>query len=142
MEKYVNKYFRTCLKDSHRKSMSKENPLPDSPALRCPKADDAVKDIMGKAFPKKMDDSYKRIQSSVNAPAAPALSLWKDLGNQGFPSGGSDLMPVQSTLDMIQRTLVLLGNSSNYLSQCRRDSIISKIKQDKETELWLGDSLG
>ena len=75
-----------------------------------------------------MDDRYTRVQSSISAAAAPALNLWKGLEEQGFTRGKGNLMPVDSTLDIIQRTLVLTGNASNYISQCRCDSIISKVK--------------
>ena len=129
IDKYVKKHFCSCIKDSHRKSMSKENTLPDSIALQCLKADDAVKDFMGKSFPKKLDDTYKRIQSLVNAAAAPVLGLWKDLEEQGFSGGNGSLMPVDSALEMIQWTLVLIGNASNYVSQCRRDNIIFKLRR-------------
>ena len=139
LEKYAQKFFRSCLKDSLRKSMSKEHPLPESMALRCLQADDSVKDFMGKSFPKKFDDIYKRIQSSVNASAAPALNLWRDLHDQGFSGGQGNLMPVDTCLGMIQRTLVLVGNASNYISQCRRDNIIFKLKKQNPT---LGTALG
>ena len=139
LEKYTQKFFRSCIKDSLRKSMSKEHPLPESTALRCLQADDSVKDFMGNSFPKKFDDIYKRIQSSVNAAAAPALNLWRDLHNQGFLGGQDNLMPVDTCLGMIQRTLVLVGNASNYVSQCRRDNIIFKLKRQNPT---LGTALG
>lgn len=109
--------------------MSKENPLPDSAAFECLRADDAIKDFTGKSFPKKLEDIYKCVQSSINAAAVPALSLWKDFDEQGFTSGQGSLMPVDSVLEMIQKTLVLKGNSSNYISQCRRDNIIFKMKK-------------
>ena len=108
--------------------MSRENPLPNFRALCCLRVDDNFRDFLGGSFPKKMDDRYKRVQSSINAAAALALNLWKDLEEQGFTRGKGSLMPVDSTLDMIQRTLVLTGNASNYISQCRCDSIISKVK--------------
>ena len=139
LEKYTLKFFRSCLKDSLRKSMSKEHPLPVSTALHCLQADDSVKDFMGKSFPKKFDYIYKRIQSFVNAAAAPALNLWRDLHDQGFLGGYDNLMPVDTCLGMIQRTLVLVGNASNYISQCRGDNIIFKLKRQNPT---LGTALG
>ena len=139
LEKYTQKFFRSCVKDSLRKSMSKEHLLPESTALRCLQADDSVIDFMGNSFPKKFDDIYKRIQSFVNAAAAPALNLWRDLHNQGFLGGQDNLMPVDTCLGMIQRTLVLVGNARTYISQCRRDNIIFKLKRQNPT---LGTALG
>ena len=79
LEKYVRTYFRSCLSNPVRKAMAKEKPLPNSVALKCLEADDAIVDFMGKNFPAKVDKQYKRMQTAIIAIAAPALSLWKDL---------------------------------------------------------------
>lgn len=42
-------------------------------------SDDALKDFMGREFPKRMDDRYKRVQSTVNATVAPVLNSWREL---------------------------------------------------------------
>ena len=55
--------------------MAKERPLPNSVALKCLEADDAIVDFMGKSFPTKVDKQYKRMQTAVIAAAAPALCL-------------------------------------------------------------------
>ena len=108
--------------------MGREIPLPNCHALRCLQADDTIKDFMDKDFPKKTDDRYKRMQSAVNASVAPALNLWRDLDEQGISTGQGGLVPVDSVLDVIQRTVVLVGNASNYISQCRRDNVIAKME--------------
>ena len=87
LEKYVRTHFRSCLSNPVRKAMAKERPLPNSVALKCLEADDAIVDFMGKNFPAKMDKQYKRMQTAIIAAAAPALCLWKDLDDQGFTSG-------------------------------------------------------
>ena len=109
-------------------SERREIPLPNCHALRCLQADDTIKDFMNRDFPKKTDDRYKRMQSAVNASVAPALNLWRDLDEQGFTAGQSGLVPVDTVLDVLQRTVVLVGNASNYISQCRRDNVIAKME--------------
>ncbi len=128
LEKYVRTHFRSCLSNPVRKAMAKERPLPNSVALKCLEADDAIVDFMGKGFPTKVDKQYKRMQTAVIAAAAPALCLWKELEEQGFTSGQGGLMPVDTVLDTLQRSIVLIGNASNYVSQVRRDVIIRKLE--------------
>ena len=105
-------------------------PLPNSVALKCLEVDDAIVDFMGKIFPIKVDKQYKRMQTAIIVAAAPALYLWKELDNQGFTSGQGGLVPVDTVLDTIQQSVVLIGNASNYMyiSQVRRDIIIRKLE--------------
>lgn len=105
--------------------MGREIPLPNCHALRCLKADDTIKDFMDRDFPKKTDDRYKRMQLVVNASVAPALNLWRELEEQGISASHDGLVPVDTVLDVIQK-MVLVGNASNYISQCRRDNVITK----------------
>ena len=128
IEKYVDLHFRSCLSGSVRKAMGKEHPLPNCQALRCLQADDTIKDFMDKDFPKKTDDRYKRMQSAVNASVAPVLNLWQELDEQGISTSQGGLVPVEAVLDVLQRTVVLVGNASNYISQCRRDNVVTKME--------------
>ena len=132
LEKYVQTHFRSCLSNPVRKAMAKERPLPNSVALKCLEADDAIVDFMGKSFPTKVDKQYKRMQTAVITAAAPALCLWKELEEQGFTSGQGGLMPVDTVLDTLQRSIVLIGNASNYVSQVRRDVIIRKLESNNK----------
>ena len=106
--------------------MAREISLPNCHTLRCLQADDTIKDFMND-FSKKTDDRYKRMQSAVNASVAPALDLWQDLDKKGISTGQGGLVPVDSVLDVIQRTVILVGNASHYISQCRRD-VIAKME--------------
>ena len=52
----------------------------------------------------------------VDEEAAPELCLWKELENQGFTPGQvHGLMPVDTGQDTLQRSIVLIGNASNYV---------------------------
>ena len=67
--------------------MAREDPLPDIPALRCPRANDVIADFMGKDLPSKIDSQYRRMQTAVLASAAPAINLWVNLDQQQLASG-------------------------------------------------------
>ena len=82
IQKYMNTHFHTCLPKEVRKSMARENPLPDIPALRSPETDDVIVDYMGSDFPSKPDDHYKRIQTAVISAGALMLNLWAQLEEQ------------------------------------------------------------
>lgn len=127
LESYVKSHFRSCLTGSIRKSMAKDDPLPDHVYLKSLQADDSIVDFLGKDFPSKLDNQLKRIQSAILAAAAPPLNLWKELHDQGLCGSSDGLVPVNTVLEMIQKSLVLTGNASNYTSLVRRDLIISKM---------------
>ena len=128
IESSLRKYFQSNLETTARRSMAREDPLPDIPALRCPRADDVIADFMGKDFPSKIDSQYRRMQTAVLASAAPAINLWINLDQQQLTLGQGGLVPVDVVLGVIQRSLVLVGNASNYISQMRRDIIIRKLE--------------
>ena len=110
--------------------MAADNPLPNIPALAASIADHVIVDYMGGAFPTKLDTQLKRLQSTVIAAAAPILNLWAELEEQEVSTAAQGgLIPVKVVLECFQKTLVLLGNASNYMSLNRRDIIIRKISQ-------------
>ena len=38
------------------------------------------------------------------------------------------LVPVSSVLHVIERTVILVGNASKYISRCKSDNVISKME--------------
>ena len=128
MGSYVKSHFRKCLTSSIRKSMAKDDPLLDHPSLKCLQADDSIVDFLGRDFPTKSDNQLKRVQSAILATAAPPLNMWRDLQEQGFTNSSHAAIPVHTVLESIQKSLVLTGNASNYVSLIRRDHIISKME--------------
>ena len=114
IENYVNTHFRSCLSSSIRRAMASENPLPNIPALTAPTVDNVIVDYMGGSFPSKPGMQLKRLQSTVNA--APILNLWSELEEQELTTVQGGLVPVEVVLECFQKTLVLLGDASNYMS--------------------------
>ena len=130
IENYVNIHFHSCLSNSVKKAMAAHNPLPNIPALTTPVADHVIVDYMGGTFPTKLDTQLKCLQSTVIATAAASiLNLWVMLEEQEMTIAQGGQVPVEVILECFQKTLVLLGNASNYMSLNRRDIIIWKISQ-------------
>ena len=141
IEHYVNTHFHSCLSNSVRKTMAADNPLPNTPALTTPIADHVIVDYMGGAFPTKPNTQLKRLQSTVIAAVTPILNLWAKLEEQELSTAQGGLIPVEVVLECFQKTLVLLGNASNYMSLNRRDIIIRKISQKSKGLGWLMNSV-
>ena len=129
IEHYVNTHFHSCLSNSVRKAMAADNPLPNIPALTAPIEDHVIMDYMGGAFPAKPNTQLKCLQSTVIAAAAPTLNLWAALEEQEVTTAQGGLIPVEVVLECFQKTLVLLGSASSYMSLNHRDIIIRKISQ-------------
>ena len=133
VQKYVDTHFRSCLSREVRRAMARDNPLPDTPSLHPPETDDVLVDYMGNDFPSSSEEHYKRIQTAVISAGAPMLNLWAHLEEQQLTVGQGGLVQTEVVLEMIQKSLVLLGNTSNYVSEIRRDLIIGKLSKKKRS---------
>ena len=59
------------------------------------------------------------------------LNLWAHLEEHQLMVGQGGRIQMEVVLEMIQKSLVLLGNASNYISEIRQDLIIGKISKKK-----------
>ena len=129
IESCLLKYFQSNLETATRKSITREDPLADIPALCYPRADDVITDFIPKDFPSKIDDQYRRMQMPVLPSATPAINLWVNLDHNSLPQSRVAWYQLRYVvLEVIQRSLVLVGNASDYLSQMKRDVIIWKLE--------------
>ena len=133
LQKYVDTHFRSCLSREVHRAMARDNPLPDTPSLHPPEMDDVLVDYMGSDFPSSSEEHYKRIQTAVISARAPMLNLWAHLEEQQLTVGQGGLIQTEVVLEMIQKSLVLLGNASNYVSETRRDLIIGKLSKKRRS---------
>ena len=78
-------------------------------------------------MPKEHDSELSRIQGSVLASARPLVSAWQNLLEEGIEKDPAMMVPATEVLAMIQRTLCLVGNASERLSQVRRAKILEAI---------------
>ena len=98
---------------------------------QCPKLDDVLVDFMGQDFVSKRDNCHKCIQAAILSSSAPLINLWAQLSEQQLSVEQGGFVSVEVLLATIQKSLVLVGNASNYVSQMRRDTIIDKLRAEK-----------
>ena len=98
---------------------------------KAPETDPLFADFLGKRYPEQQDKQLSRIQTSILAACAPLTDLWSKLCDQGLSGEEDELIPVEEVLKIIRASLSLIGNSSNYVSQLRRKTIIEALPADK-----------
>ena len=125
--KYVNRHFRKALTKEERTAMLKKHPKPNTKAAKPPKLDQFVVDFAGKKLDKARDAQLCRIQTSVLYVANPLTCLWSQLIDQGLTHHEDATIGVSDVIDIIQRTLVLLGNANNFISETRREWALEAI---------------
>jgi hypothetical protein len=125
--KYVNRHFRKGLTKEERTAMLKKHPKPNVKAAKPPKLDQFVVDFAGKKLDKARDAQLCRIQTNVLYVANPLTCLWSQLIDQGLSHREDATVGVSDVIDTIQRTLVLLGNANNFISETRREWALEAI---------------
>ena len=125
--KYLEKHFKHCLSKQEREALFKEHPQPDTAVCVVPRVDKYITDFLGRRMPKDRDAELMRIQAAVLAIARPLTSSWQKLQETEADDGEEILVPASEVLGMIQRTLCLVGNASEYISQTRRTNILEAI---------------
>lgn len=129
MRKYLGKHLRRCMTKEEREAVFKEHPRPDIEACTVPKPDKYMSDFLGKKFPKERDSEAMKIQASVLAIARPLTSAWQHLQEAGMDEDPEMLVPAAEVMQLVQRTLCLVGNASEFISQTRRSHILGAIAQ-------------
>lgn len=130
---YLEQHFRKGLAKEERTAMLKKHPKPDSKVMVPPKLDQFVSDFAPKKVDKARDASLSKIQGSLLYAVNPLANLWANLIEQDLTEDPQAVIPVSDVLDIIQRTLVLIGNANNLVSETRRevalDAIHSSLKK-------------
>ena len=127
MRKYLDKHLRRCMTKEEREAVFKEHPRPDIMACMAPKPDKYISDFLGKRFPKERDMEAMKIQASVLAIARPLASTWLHLQEAGMNEDPEMLVPASEVMQLVQRTVCLVGNASELISQSRRAHILGTI---------------
>ena len=124
---YLDKRMKRCLTKDEREALIKDHPRPDSASCKVPAVDKYVKEFLGKKFPKEEDSELAKIQAAALLPICPLTSAWNSLLQCGADEDPD--MPVRASevITMIQCTLCLIGNTSEFISQTRRAKILEKI---------------
>ena len=127
IEKYLNRHFRKSLTKEERTAMLKKHPKPNVKAAFPPKLDLFVSEFAGKRLDKARDAQLTRVQASVLYIANPLTNFWSNLMEQGLAQDPDATISVTGVTDVIQRTLVLLGNANNLISETRREIALEAI---------------
>ena len=128
---FVKATFKRCLPKQQRLHMAKEYPKPSGESVKVPKIDQEIRGALGKEFSTRRDSKLSKVQATVLATAAPIANFWSHLAEQDFSGKDEELIPVGEVLKVFKDTLVLIGNSSNYISQLRRKEISESMKSTR-----------
>ena len=124
IEKYFDKHFRRSLSKEERTAMLKRHPKPDVDAAVPPKLDSFAADF---ALDKARDSQLSKIQGAMLYTASPLTNLWAELIEQGLANDPEAAIHVSDVLEIVQRSLVLLGNANSLISETRRENALESI---------------
>lgn len=127
MGKYLEQHFRKGLSKEERTAMLKRHPKPNCKAMVPPKLDQFVSEFAPKKVDKARDAALSKIQGSLLYAVNPLTNMWAGLIEQGMAEDPEALIPVPDVLDIIQRSIVLIGNASNLVSETRREIALEAI---------------
>ena len=120
--------------------MHKAHPVPSTFAAKSPVVDKFVKDYLKSRYPKQ-DGELMKLQSVMLKVCGPMTCMWSDLIEQNLLENPDATISVHDMLEIIQRSLVLLGNANEMLSQMRRtnllelaDKALGKYAQDSPSQ--------
>ena len=100
--------------------------------MKVPKVDGFVLDHLKQHFPKSHDLELGTIQAALQQCAGPLLCLWSELIDNDLLKSEDSVINVNDILNVLQRTLVLLGKANELVSQARRCNILRVIDQGLE----------
>ena len=129
---YLEKHFRSSLDKDVRNAMHKTHPLPRTPVMRVPTVDRFMMDHLKHRYPKSRDAELGTIQSALLFAAGPLTCLWSDLLDNNLLADEAAVISTQDVLNVVQRTLVLMGNANELISQARRCNILQCVDKDLE----------
>ena len=107
--------------------MHKEHPMPNTPATKAPKVDGFVTDYLKAAFPKSNNGELIKVQSALLKVCGPMACMWAELIDNNLLSDADATVNVHDALNIIQYTIVLLGNANEMLYQLRRSKILAAV---------------
>ena len=146
INEYCETHFRRVMSDEERRDMLTTHPRPNTDVLNTPKVDESVTAWLGKKFPKTVDTKLAHVQTALQGAVGPLACAWSGIATQG----DDPLIPAGEVLEVLQRTMVLLGHTNALLTQARRqivleagDTEVAKLVKDdlpQEGKRLFGDS--
>ena len=117
---YLESHFRRALTDDERKTMLTLQHRPATDAMFVPKLDESVKSWIGQKYPKLADGRLSLIQQGLHASAGPLTYTWAFL----LDADSGEAAPVEDVLNIIQRTIVLIGYVNALTTQARQQTVL------------------
>ena len=112
--------------------MYKAHPIPKTDATRAPKVGRFILDHLKSRLPKGEDGDLAQIQVTTLSVCGPMTCLWAELIDSGLLSDLEATVNVHDVLNIIQRSLVLLGNANKMVSQLRRSKVLQRVDRSVE----------
>ena len=113
--------------------MHKTHPVPKTSATKVPKVDRFITDYLKSRFPKGEDSELAKIEAGLLRVCGPMTCLWAELINNSLLSNPNGTVNVYDVLNIIQCSLVLLGNTNEMISQFRRMRILQQVDKSLES---------
>ena len=124
-------HFHASLYKDVQSAMNKVHLVPHTPVLKVLKVDGFVLDHLKQHFLKARDHELGTIQSALQRCAGPLSCLWSELIDNDLLKSEDSVINVHDILNVLQRTLVLLDNANERVSQTRCN-ILRAINQGLE----------
>ena len=130
MAEYANTHFETYVKEADLKQqIVMENPVPDN-LDQVKKLDDFVRDILKDQRKQKdldMDVTFRKIQSKNTSVMSPLSKLWMLVGEANRSKEKQISIDKDNIRAYIEKTVLLLDQTSNYIPHFRRYSIFAAL---------------
>ena len=82
---------------------------------------------LGKRFLRERDTELSKIQTAILASIRPLTSAWQHLVEAKLEDNQSMIVPATEVLTLIQQTICIIDNASEFTSQMRRAQILGEI---------------
>ena len=107
----------------------KEHPIPSTVTTKVPKVDGFVTDYLKVTFTRSDSAELKvqKVHFALLKVCGPMTCIWAELFDNNLLSDPNAIVNVYNVLNIIQRTIVLLGNTNEVLSPLRRSKILAAV---------------
>ena len=92
--------------------------------MKVPKVDRFMFDHLKQNHPKSHDTELGTLQSALMFATGPLMCLWIDIIDNGLNTNEKRVVNVHNVLDIVQHTLVLMGNANKLISQMLHSNIL------------------
>ena len=115
---YIEKHFRSTLKQTSRLVMYKEHPVPNTLVTKEP-----ITNYLKPTLPRNNNVKLIEVQFVLLKMCRPIVCIWVELINNNLFSDPNASVIVRNILIIIQHTILLLENTNEMLSQLQRSKI-------------------